>query len=301
MNALDLNQPGMAIDESYKGYFRSTLEGKFLEVNRELADIFGYDSRDELLQVDIARDLYIDPLQYLELLLELSRGFKIREMFAKCRDGRLVVQQLCWRRVFDDAGTFLYFEGFTRDVTESKYTSALLKILNDLAIKLSGTFDLHAIFNEVLQTAMKFEGVDCGAIHLYNDSSQVFESAASIGVPRQFIDSIASYTVQSPLVQRVMQGKTLYLTAADMEEQYREYVVKEGIKSLTVTPITYQGRVIAMLHVGTHVYERIFPDAAQAIESIALQIGGSIMRDKLKLQGKSTSNTCNLCLIRSKI
>jgi DNA-binding response OmpR family regulator len=64
-----------------KGSFRSSLEGKVLEVDQCLVEMLGYKSREELLQIDIARDFYVDPLMRRQLLTELSTENKTHEFF----------------------------------------------------------------------------------------------------------------------------------------------------------------------------------------------------------------------------
>jgi len=89
-----------------KGFFRSSLEGKVLEADQCLVEMLGYKSRKELMQIDIARDFYMDPLIRLKLLTELSTGHKTHEFFCKHRDGRPIAVRMNFGRVFDDAGNF---------------------------------------------------------------------------------------------------------------------------------------------------------------------------------------------------
>ena len=71
-----------------KGFFRSSLEGKVIEADQCLVEMLGYESREELMRIDIARDFYVDPLMRLKLLTELSTDHKTHEFFCKHRDGR---------------------------------------------------------------------------------------------------------------------------------------------------------------------------------------------------------------------
>ncbi|XPV75720.1 MAG: ATP-binding protein [Desulfovibrio sp.] len=50
-------------DKALEGIFRSTVQGRFIEANREMARILGYDSPEELMQsvTDISSQLYCDP------------------------------------------------------------------------------------------------------------------------------------------------------------------------------------------------------------------------------------------------
>ena len=50
-------------DTIQEGLFFSTPDGRFIEVNDALVRMLNYDSREQLLQVDIPRQLYLDPDQ----------------------------------------------------------------------------------------------------------------------------------------------------------------------------------------------------------------------------------------------
>ena len=43
------------------GVFQTTPDGKFMAANPALVRMLGYDSEDELLELDVARDIYMDP------------------------------------------------------------------------------------------------------------------------------------------------------------------------------------------------------------------------------------------------
>ena len=261
-----------------RGFFRSSLEGKVLEVDQCLVEMLGYKSREELMQIDIARDFYIDPLMRLKLLTELSTENKTHEFFCKHRDGRPIAIRMNFGRVFDDAGNFLYFEGTIQDITESIKDPNLLRIQYNLALQLSNTLDLRTTLNEVLNAAMQIEGVDCGGIYLFNDSSRKFELTASIRLPDWFIQSVSQYALDEPQMQYMMQGKPLYLSTEMIQHSSRPGFEKAGITAGAIAPITYQDRIIGTLNLGSHTHKNILPSARRAIEAISLQIGGSVAR-----------------------
>ena len=43
------------------GVFQTTPDGKFMAANPALVRMLGYESEDELLELDVARDVYMDP------------------------------------------------------------------------------------------------------------------------------------------------------------------------------------------------------------------------------------------------
>src|SRR5690606_6228081 len=59
-------------DNSAEGLFQSTLDGKFVTVNKALVGILGYDNEEDLMQIDIRKDLYKYPHERIRLFKKLQ-------------------------------------------------------------------------------------------------------------------------------------------------------------------------------------------------------------------------------------
>ena len=107
------------IETMQDGIYRSSHEGKFLEVNPAMVKILGYNSKEELLAIDIKKQLYFDPgdreSAALEQKLEEIAVFRLRR-----KDGSEVWVKDHGRHIVDENGNVLYHEGVLRDVTERK-------------------------------------------------------------------------------------------------------------------------------------------------------------------------------------
>src|SRR6266705_1669182 len=105
------------------GIYRSTADGRFLSVNAALVRMLGYDSADEVLKLDMARDVYADPAERQRLLdrdTYSDREYDDVEAEWKRRDGRYLTVQLSVRAVRDAAGRVQYYETIVRDVSEQR-------------------------------------------------------------------------------------------------------------------------------------------------------------------------------------
>src|ERR1700687_1749075 len=60
-------------DNIQEGIYFSSPQGRFIEVNDALVRILGYDTREELLQLDIATDLYFSPERRQELMRTIEQ------------------------------------------------------------------------------------------------------------------------------------------------------------------------------------------------------------------------------------
>ncbi len=129
--------PRTPFSESYRdvvelapvGIYTSTLEGRFLAVNASMARMLGYDSAEELLAIDIPRDLYFDTDERARVLSQYEQGTGIVrvETVLKRKDGSPVVIQFDSRVVRDAGGRTLGYEGFAHDITERKRTEEELR------------------------------------------------------------------------------------------------------------------------------------------------------------------------------
>ncbi|MCX7832748.1 MAG: PAS domain-containing protein [Ignavibacteria bacterium] len=107
------------IENMQEGYYRSTPDGHFLEVNNAMVKILGYDSKEELMKVYIPLDLYFDPAEreeYEKVNIDFIPDLEVYRL--KRKDGSEVWIEEHARYIRDEKGNILYHEGICRDVTE---------------------------------------------------------------------------------------------------------------------------------------------------------------------------------------
>ena len=78
------------VENAVLGVFQVTKEGKFLMANQRMANIFGYDSRQDFLaNTGNAIELYVNPEERAQVLQEIDEKGHIdgKEMSFKRRDG----------------------------------------------------------------------------------------------------------------------------------------------------------------------------------------------------------------------
>ncbi|MFQ5603357.1 MAG: PAS domain S-box protein [bacterium] len=103
------------------GIYRSTPEGKFLMVNSAMVNMLGYDSHEELLKLDIPREVYFKPEERNEALDKLRKDKNKSNIFRlKKKDGSELWVEDHGRMVFNKKNQPIYYEGVLRDITESK-------------------------------------------------------------------------------------------------------------------------------------------------------------------------------------
>jgi PAS domain S-box-containing protein len=118
-------------ENAVEGIFQSSPDGKFLNVNPAYANLFGYDSSEEMLSEirEIAKQLYVDPGKREEFkhVLEQHGGIRDFEFEAYRRDRTTIWVSVWARAVKDSQGNLLYYEGNCIDITQRKHQEASWK------------------------------------------------------------------------------------------------------------------------------------------------------------------------------
>src|ERR1035437_7572680 len=102
------------------GIFKANLTGKLLMVNPALEKMLGYRSRDELLAVNLACDIYRHPAEHQKIneLFLRDQHFKDVEVEWKRKDGAFITVRCSGWPVKDESSA--HIEGFAEDVTERR-------------------------------------------------------------------------------------------------------------------------------------------------------------------------------------
>ena len=102
------------------GVYRAVRNVRILDANPALLDLLGYDTREELMALDLSVDVYADITNHEWLVRMAQRGEldDLVEVTWRRRDGELIDVRLSLRMVEDDADGSPVFEGIAEDVTE---------------------------------------------------------------------------------------------------------------------------------------------------------------------------------------
>ncbi len=106
-------------DNIQEGLFFSTPAGRFVEVNDAMVRMLGYNSREELLQIDIPTQLYFSPeqRQHHSKTMEEHGGLRNFEATLKRKDGSPIHVLINAFGLHDNSGKLLQIRGLMLDVT----------------------------------------------------------------------------------------------------------------------------------------------------------------------------------------
>jgi len=106
-------------DSMMDGIYRSTHAGKFVDVNPAMVKMFGFSSKEEMLAVDIKRDLYFAPEERGSHVLDTGQE-EVDVYRMRRKDGTEIWVEDHGYYVHDEKGDILYHDGMLRDITGRK-------------------------------------------------------------------------------------------------------------------------------------------------------------------------------------
>jgi two-component system NtrC family sensor kinase len=125
-------------DNIQEGLFFSTPGGRFVEVNDAMVRMLGYSSREELLQIDIATQLYLTPEQRDRHARTMEEDGHLRNFEATLRrkDGSPIHVLINAFGLYDNSGRLLQIRGLMLDVTGLRTSQSELHRERDFSGKI---------------------------------------------------------------------------------------------------------------------------------------------------------------------
>jgi PAS domain S-box-containing protein len=96
-------------------------------------------------------------------------------------------------------------------------------------------------------------------------------------LPADFVTSASHYDADSDSTRLIMAGRPVYSKHQELGVPLDEARRHEGLRAIAVIPVHHEGRVIACLNVASHTLDEVPAFARNALETIACQIGSSIV------------------------
>ena len=110
------------VQSSVYGIYRSSLEGRFLDVNPALITMLGYGSAEEVLLLDPEKDIFAHPEEHTHLIEEFRRTGRLDgiEVKWKRKDGSAVTVRISGRAVSSADEPADVLEAIAEDVTDRR-------------------------------------------------------------------------------------------------------------------------------------------------------------------------------------
>jgi PAS domain S-box-containing protein len=289
----------MIFQNSPLGIFRSTLDGRFLEVNPSLSKILGYDSPETVIREihDIAKQIYVRPEDRHRIVAEQLGSDDVTHDLNSYRrkDGSEFFANLYLKTVRDAEGQPVFLEGIVEDITERKrmqeelenYSKQLqesqekLRALHQHASQLGSASNIDEMVKSTLDAIEFALGFDVADVYIAAGDSLRVKGVrgASTGVPEERLSGRG-------LVAKAARTQATLRVSDTTKEP--DYVDRKGwdwtgphtMLSELAVPVVVDGQTVAVLNA-----ESIRPDAfsgedQRLLETLVAHVGSAMQRQK---------------------
>ena len=224
------------VEDAPYGIYRASVTGQFLQVNPALRKMLGYETEEQLLEKDLATDIFLHSGEYHRLAELLTRIEEIKDLEVewKKQDGTQITVRCSGRRINDENGTPAYFEVFAEDVSEKRVLEKQLRMAQKMEAigRLSG--GIAHDFNNLLGVIIGYSRVLKKAL---NQDSTLCEHATEVEKAGQRAASLTkqllAFSRQQVLTPAVLNLNTL---ASDMEKMLPRLLGEDIDVSLDLDP-----------------------------------------------------------------
>ena len=268
-------------DRMLDGVYRSTHEGRFVDVNPAFVKMFGYSSKQEMLDItDIKKQLYFSPQERGSHLLDTGHE-EVEAYRMRRKDGSEIWVEDHGHYVHDKQGNIIYHEGILRDITERKQFEKSLLALNRHALQLNSATNMEDIIEYTLDAMQLAFGFDFGDVLIVED---------------EFLRIKGSRGKESTVSQLPLNGRGLVVLAANKKSVIRvpdtrkdsTYVDRMGFDwrrgptmlSELAVPVIMDEKVVAVLNVESERLDAFKHEDEELLETLASYVASAINRLK---------------------
>jgi len=275
-----------------EGVFISTPGGRFLDFNDALLRMTGYDSREELLALDIQDRLFVNPSERerLRRLLQEHGSVADFEFEMRRKDGEVRVVVESSTAVRDSAGQVTAYQGFVLDVTERKSAESEIRrrnrelmVLNSIAQTLTESMDLSDSLHRTLRQMVELFGLDAASIYLVEEKSGALRRLAAAGHRSEYARSFPSAKFPPEMLQQIVAVHATFLSVQSLTLPafLRDLMRKEGVVSAYVVILWAKDRVLGGLVVASRTQREFSPADVNLLIAVGSQISSAMQRTLL--------------------
>jgi len=259
------------------------LEGNFLKVNQNAADLFGFDKNkiDGIKAIDfITSDEQSDSNSRLSELLS-GKTLPIYERKFKKSSGEEFYAEVNLSLIKDIDGINSYIQSIIRDISSRKKIDKAIKrdrqVFQNIALKALESTNLKDFCNYVLQYLLDNLGFEFGTLRIIDESKQFLLPLAIIGLPNNLVSELKPIMLTEDeyfIVSYVIKNKKPLFApdAYKLEElkPYRDRLKIFNIQSLISWPILNKSKeIIGALQLSATKVKNLINEDKAFFESIA--------------------------------
>jgi two-component system NtrC family sensor kinase len=274
-----------------EGVFISTPQGRFLDFNDAFVRISGYSTREELLNVDVAK-LFVNLVdrERLKRLLFDHGSVTDFEFDIRRKDGEVRTVTESSTAVRDASGNVTAYQGFLLDITERKRAEQEIRrrnrellVLNSISTTLNESMDLSDSLHRTLRQLSELFSLDASSLYLFDSGNEVLRRVASVGHRSDYARQFPPTKIQPEVLNhiRAMHATFLSATSLPLPQIFRDVQTVEGIVAAYVVILWSKDKVIGGLVVGCRTPRDFSTADINLLIAVAGQISSAIERTLL--------------------
>lgn len=186
---------------------------------------------------------------------------------------------------WDEHGKPVRMVGTHVDITENKRQDAVTQAERDMAALWSRVGTFKERLEVCLRSAIDVSSMDSGGLYLVNEDDGSLMIEVHQGLSQTFIDQARYYPADSFQAGFVRKGEAVFSCFADLTKNDQVPIKLEGLKTVSVIPVHFQGRAIACLNLASHTIENFDEQSREASKKMAAYAGSFIVQEMLE-EGK---------------
>jgi two-component system NtrC family sensor kinase len=275
-----------------EGVFISTPQGRFLDFNDALLRMTGYESREDLMSLDIPAAFYANSSDRdrLKKLLQQHGSVADFEFEMRRKDGEIRTMLESSVAVRDAQGVVTAYQGFLLDITERKQAESEIRrrnrelmVLNSIAQTLTESLDLSDSLHRTLTQIAELFNLDATSLYLFDQDGTQLKRIAAVGHRSEFSRHFPPVVVKPELMQHIRAVHATFLSAQGLPlpQVFRDAQAREELVAAYIVVLWSKDRVIGGLVVGSRTQREFSPADVNLLIAVGSQISSAIERSVL--------------------
>jgi two-component system CheB/CheR fusion protein len=164
------------------------------------------------------------------------------------------------------------------EMRERHAVEELVRVQRDAAVVLGGMSTLETSLEPLLDILLRLPDADSVGLYLVQEASGAVDLAAHRGVGEAFARHFSRGSAGSHVERVVSAGKTICVDSDEISRAADVETLREGVKSFALVPMLHEGRVVAVIALGSHHAKAVSPGSVLAMESVAQNFGSILSR-----------------------
>jgi PAS domain S-box-containing protein len=215
----------LLFEQVQEGVYVATPGGQLLDCNDALVHMLGYNTREELMVLNLDSEICVDARQRENFRREIESHNYVRnfEVTLRRKDGTLLLAVESSFATRDAAGNIERYQGFVLDMTEKRRAedemrrrNRELNALNAMAVVAAQSFDLDEILNLTLRQVVTLFGGESGTVYLSDSDNTTYRRRAAWGPRSRDKKQAAEMSFTDGFGDLVMRSRAEVVTAEYM-------------------------------------------------------------------------------------